>query len=297
MSFWAATVITNLVTSIPVVGQKLIVLIHGAFSVQDATLNRFFVLHYLLALVTLAVIIVHIFLLHSEGSTNPAGRLVGLEKAEFYYYFAYKDLQFFAAAALMLVTLALLYPNALNHPDNFIEANPLVTPSHIVPEWYFLPFYAILRAIPNKLFGVVAMLLSLAALASLPAIVKPSVDVNDDAVATVLELFFYGILFSLLILGYLGSMPAAAPYVAMSQFFTAFYFLLFLIPAFVNYFASLYARAIKDIYNSGVHFTCPPFRRLGRIVPLWMWGKERVDLLKKVEKKRYESIVTRRSRF
>jgi len=134
MSYWAATVITNLITSLPVVGQKLIIYAHGAFSVQGATLNRFFVLHYLLAIVVLIVIVAHIAALHSAGSTNPASSTMAVERAHFYYYFVYKDLFFFFGVCFVLCAISLLYPNAFNHSDNFNEANPLVTPTHIVPE-------------------------------------------------------------------------------------------------------------------------------------------------------------------
>lgn len=239
MSFWAATVITNLVTSIPVIGQKLIVYIHGAFSVQGATLNRFFVLHFLMALLVLLLIVLHIVLLHSHGSNNPTTRLTLIEKTHFYYYFVYKDLFFFLIVCLFLTIYVFLYPNAFNHPDNFIEADPLVTPAHIVPEWYFLPFYAILRAIPNKLMGVLAMLASLLVLFILPFITK--VDFGSfNRFDKLLDVFFFGLLFCYMMLGYLGSMPAEAPYVAMSQFFTALYFALFLIPVFGSKAANIY---------------------------------------------------------
>lgn len=244
MSFWAATVITNLVTSIPYIGQKLIILIHGAFSVQGATLNRFFVVHFLLAIVVLIVIIFHILLLHQEGSSSPVGRVVNLDKAYFYHYYVYKDLYFFLVVCFLLFFVALLYPNYFNHPDNFVEANPLVTPAHIVPEWYFLPFYAMLRAVPNKLFGVVVMLSSLVFLFFLPLLTKIRFE-NDSLAETSLSLLFYGIVFSLIILGYLGSMPAEAPYVFLSQFFTGLYFSLFFLPMFANSTFKAYKKAIK----------------------------------------------------
>ena len=134
MSFWAATVITNLITSIPVIGVKLIVYVHGAFSVQGATLNRFFVAHYLVAIVVLILVILHIIFLHREGSSNQIGRVLGLERTHFYYYYFYKDLFFFFVVALFLIFVSLMHPNAFNHADNFIEANSLSTPAHIVPE-------------------------------------------------------------------------------------------------------------------------------------------------------------------
>jgi quinol-cytochrome oxidoreductase complex cytochrome b subunit len=134
MSFWAATVITNLITSVPVIGAKLIIFVHGAFSVQGATLNRFFVLHYLLAIIVLVIIILHVSSLHAAGSTNPSSKIIGVEKTHFFYYFVYKDIFLFFAACLVLCFVVFLKPNVFNHPDNFIEANALVTPTHIVPE-------------------------------------------------------------------------------------------------------------------------------------------------------------------
>lgn len=233
MSFWAATVITNLLTSLPVIGQKLIIYAHGAFSVQGATLNRFFVLHFLFAIVILLLIIVHIAFLHKEGSSNPYSRLTSVEKEQFYYYFVYKDLAFFFTICLVLSIVVFLYPNAFNHPDNFNEANPLVTPTHIVPEWYFLPFYAILRAVPNKLLGVAAMGLSIVVLFLLP-LSKMSFSWYNVSNA-VLEGFFYIFVFCFVMLGYLGSMPAEAPYVAVSQFMTVLYFILCSVPIFIDF--------------------------------------------------------------
>jgi ubiquinol-cytochrome c reductase cytochrome b subunit len=233
MSFWAATVITNLLTSLPVVGQKLIVYAHGAFSVQGATLNRFFVLHYLLAIVVIILVIYHLAVLHKEGSSNPFGPLKEIEKLHFYYYFVFKDLFFFFLVCLYLFFIVFLHPNNFNHPDNFNEANPLITPTHIVPEWYFLPFYAILRAIPNKLLGVIAMLFAIVCLFSLPFLAKfdyYNFNFSDSGY----KLFFFGLLFSFLVLGYLGAMPAVAPFVSMSQRFTAFYFILFFLPLLLS---------------------------------------------------------------
>jgi len=226
MSFWAATVITNLVTSVPVVGPKLIVLIHGAFSVGGATLNRFFVLHYLFGVLLLVFIVAHILILHAGSSSNPVVRTGAADKIQFYHYFAFKDLCGFLFACLVLVTAAFVFPNALNHPDNFNEANPLVTPTHIVPEWYFLPFYAILRSIPNKLLGVVAMAMAILLLFALPALVNYD-SRFDNHFDDLLDWFFYIFVVVFAFLGYLGSMPAVAPYVLLSQLATAAYFSLF----------------------------------------------------------------------
>jgi ubiquinol-cytochrome c reductase cytochrome b subunit len=238
MSFWAATVITNLVTSIPFIGNKLIIFIHGGFSVNSLTLNRFFVLHFFFAIIILAVIFVHIALLHRAGSSNPSLKLKGgLDKVSFYYYFFYKDLQFFLVVLLGLFVMVFLYPNALNHPDNFNEANPMVTPTHIVPEWYFLPFYAILRSIPNKLFGVLAMALSLIFLFALP-LLSSFKSREFSLVEEAAEPFFYIFVYSFIMLGYLGSMPAEQPYVLSSQIMVLVYFLSFV-------FLSLAGRVLR----------------------------------------------------
>jgi len=151
MSFWGATVITNLFSAIPFVGGAIVEWLWGGFSVDNATLNRFFSLHFLVPFLIAGVTIVHLALLHEHGSNNPVGTESSVDKVPFYPYFYVKDLLAFFGLITVFATFVFYFPNAMGHPDNYIPANPMVTPSHIVPEWYFLPFYAVLRSIPDKL--------------------------------------------------------------------------------------------------------------------------------------------------
>jgi ubiquinol-cytochrome c reductase cytochrome b subunit len=155
MSFWGATVITNLFSAIPFVGGSIVEWLWGGFSVDNATLNRFFSLHYLMPFVIAGLTLVHLSLLHTIGSNNPLGINTNVDTIPFYPYFYVKDLLAFFLLISLFSFFVFFYPNTLGHSDNYIPANPLVTPPHIVPEWYFLPFYAILRSIPDKLGGVV----------------------------------------------------------------------------------------------------------------------------------------------
>ena len=157
MSFWGATVITNLFSAIPFIGGSIVEWLWGGFSVDNATLNRFFSLHYLMPFAIAGLTLVHLSLLHTVGSNNPLGVNTNVDSVSFYPYFYVKDLLAFFILIALFSFFVFFYPNALGHSDNYIPANPLVTPPHIVPEWYFLPFYAILRSIPDKLGGVAAM--------------------------------------------------------------------------------------------------------------------------------------------
>ncbi|MCL6362632.1 cytochrome b, partial [Pectobacterium polaris] len=158
MSLWGATVITNLMSAIPWIGQDIVEFIWGGFSVSNATLNRFFSLHYLLPFVLAALIIMHMIALHESGSNNPVGVTGNLDRLAMHPYFIFKDLVTIVAFFLVLSLFVFYAPNVLGHSDNYIPANPMQTPASIVPEWYLLPFYAILRSIPNKLLGVLAMI-------------------------------------------------------------------------------------------------------------------------------------------
>src|SRR3989338_9103168 len=159
MSFWGATVITNLFSAIPIIGKDIVVLLWGGYSVDNPTLNRFFALHFLLPFVIIAIVFLHLMALHTVGSNNPAGVEIKTKKdiIPFHPYFTIKDMVGFCVFFLVFGYFLFFYPNSLGHPDNYIPANPMVTPAHIVPEWYFLPFYAILRAVPDKLGGVLMM--------------------------------------------------------------------------------------------------------------------------------------------
>lgn len=168
MSFWAATVITNFLSAIPYVGEDIVRWVWGGFSVSNATLNRFFSLHYLLPFVLAGLALIHLIALHEEGSNNPIGIRSDIDKIPFHYYFALKDLFGFVIAGIFLIILVFLFPYYLGDAENFKETNPLVTPVHIKPEWYFLFAYAILRVMPNKLGGVIALIFGIAILLLLP---------------------------------------------------------------------------------------------------------------------------------
>ncbi len=227
MSLWGATVITNLVSAVPFIGDSIVTWLWGGFSVDNATLNRFFSLHYLLPFVIAAVSLLHITLLHQDGSGNPLGIESKVDKINMFPYFIIKD--FFGLSLFFLFFCIFLYffPNVLGHSDNYIEANPMVTPAHIVPEWYFLPFYAILRSIPHKLGGVIAMLASILILAALPWI--HSTEVRSSRFRPIYKLF-YGLLLSCcFLLGWIGGMPVEDPYIIIGQSLSLIYFLYFLI--------------------------------------------------------------------
>jgi len=227
MSFWGATVITSLVTAVPFVGESIAYWVWGGFSVSNATLTRFFSIHYLLPFIITGIIFVHLILLHTVTSTNPA-QVASPDKLPFHPYFTFKDIFVLTVAMLFFLVLIHFYPNILGHSDNFIPANPLVTPPHIVPEWYFTPFYAILRSCPNKLGGVVFMLAAILILMVLPfykmpqnAIVPPLSDLH--------KVFFWLFIAIFFMLMFLGGKPATAPYVVASQIFTFLYFFYFLV--------------------------------------------------------------------
>tara|TARA_B110001469_G_scaffold18395_1_gene18781 strand:+ start:305 stop:1468 length:1164 start_codon:yes stop_codon:yes gene_type:complete len=223
MSFWAATVITNLFSAIPGIGTPLVEFLWGGFAVDNATLNRFFSLHYLLPFVLLGLVLLHIAALHQEGSSNPLG-LHGndIDKIDFYPYFYVKDLFGFMVFTVFFSYFLFFDPNVLGHPDNYIAANPMVTPAHIVPEWYFLPYYAILRSIPDKLGGVIAMGASLVSLALLP-LVNTS-NVRSSFFRPFHRWSFWIWLGNAFILGWIGGNPVEDPYILIGQGATLVYF-------------------------------------------------------------------------
>lgn len=227
MSLWGATVITNLVSAVPLIGNSIVTWLWGGFSVDNATLNRFFSLHYLLPFIIAAVSLLHITLLHQDGSGNPLGIESKVDKINMFPYFIVKD--FFGLSLFLIFFCIFLYffPNVLGHSDNYIEANPMVTPAHIVPEWYFLPFYAILRSIPHKLGGVIAMLTSILILAALPWI--HSTEIRSSRFRPIYKLC-YGILLSCcFLLGWIGGMPVEDPYIIIGQSLSIVYFLYFIL--------------------------------------------------------------------
>jgi quinol-cytochrome oxidoreductase complex cytochrome b subunit len=229
MSFWAATVITNLFSAIPLVGESVVTWLWGGYSVGNPTLNRFYSLHYLLPFVIAGVVVLHIWALHVAGQNNPAGIDAKSSKdtVAFTPYATIKDAFFLACFLVVFGWFVFYIPNYLGHPDNYIPANPSVTPTHIVPEWYYLPFYAILRAIPSKLGGVTMLLLSIVLLAFLPWL-----DTSKVRSATYRPLYrqFFWIFVAVVIgLGYLGSQPPEGGFVYAARILTAWYFIHLLI--------------------------------------------------------------------
>jgi ubiquinol-cytochrome c reductase cytochrome b subunit len=227
MSFWGATVITNLASAIPVVGEPIVQWLWGGFSIDNATLNRFFSIHYLLPFVIAGLVLVHLSLLHTVGSNNPLGINKNVDSVPFYPYFYVKDLLAFLALVAFFSFFVFFFPNALGHADNYIPANPLVTPAHIVPEWYFLPFYAILRSIPDKLGGVVAMVGAILILMLLP-IINTS-EIRSSKFRPIYSIAYWFIVADFLILGWIGQKPVETPYIEVGQVATVFYFLFFLV--------------------------------------------------------------------
>jgi ubiquinol-cytochrome c reductase cytochrome b subunit len=229
MSFWAATVITNLFSAIPLVGDAIHTLLIGGFAVDNATLNRFFSLHYLLPFMIVGVVVLHIWALHVPGNGNPTGVPVKSEQdtLPFHPYYTIKDFFGLSVFLILFAWLVFYIPNYLGHPDNYIAANPLQTPAHIVPEWYFLPFYAILRAIPNKLVGVIAMFASIAITAFVPWL--DTSRVRSATFRPIYRQFYWIFLLTAVGLGYLGSQPPEGGYVVAARILTVYYFAHFLI--------------------------------------------------------------------
>lgn len=229
MSFWGATVITNLFSAFPIVGDPIVTWLWGGFSVDNPTLNRFFALHFLLPFVILAVVILHTAALHVCGSNNPLGIDIKgpQDSVPFNPYVTLKD--GFAVVVFFIFYMGFVFyaPNYLGHPDNYIPANPLVTPAHIVPEWYFLPFYAILRAVPDKLGGVLAMFGAIAVLFVLPWL--DTSKVRSCKFRPIYRQFFWILVIDCLVLGYAGAMPAEGSWLLIARIGTIYYFFHFLV--------------------------------------------------------------------
>nr|YP_010692546.1 cytochrome b [Argopistes capensis]WBV77028.1 cytochrome b [Argopistes capensis] len=226
MSFWGATVITNLMSAIPYIGNMLVQWIWGGFAVDNATLNRFFTFHFILPFIILALMIIHLMFLHQTGSSNPLGTKKDIDKIPFHPYFMYKDLLGMLILMLMLIFLTLSNPYLLGDPDNFIPANPLVTPIHIQPEWYFLFAYAILRSIPNKLGGVIALVLSIAILYILPFSNKKKY--LSTQFYPLNKSMFWSLLSIVILLTWIGARPVEDPYILTGQLLTILYFLYYI---------------------------------------------------------------------
>lgn len=229
MSFWAATVITNLFSAIPVIGESIVTWLWGGFAVGNPTLNRFFALHYLLPFVILGVVIIHVWALHVSGSNNPLG--VDLKKPKdsvpFHPYATIKDIFAFSIFLLIYAIFIFFLPDFLGHPDNYIPANPLVTPAHIVPEWYFLPFYAILRAIPDKLGGVIALFGSIGVLFLLPWL--DTSTVRSCKFRPIYKWFFWLFVIDCLVLGWAGAQAPEGVWLWLARIGTFYYFFHFLV--------------------------------------------------------------------
>ena len=244
MSYWAATVITSLVAAVPIVGNSILVVLWGDFVVEDATIHRFFSLHFFFSFVILAFVFVHLLLLHSYGSNNSAGFKFFKDSKNFYPYYFIKDFYGILVFFLIFSIFVMFLPNSLGHPDNYIEASSLITPSHIVPEWYFLPFYAILRAVPNKLGGVCLLLVAIFILFLLPFIYNPKVLSNKFR--PISRFFFWYIIVLFFFLGLVGSETVDFPFTELGQLVTFFYFYYFclIIPVLIkveNFFWRGYA--------------------------------------------------------
>nr|BDE56983.1 cytochrome b [Travisia sanrikuensis] len=227
MSFWGATVITNLMSAIPYIGKILVEWMWGGFAVDNATLNRFFAFHFLLPFMIAMISAIHLLFLHQTGSNNPLGINSNSDKIPFHWYFSSKDILGFVIFLASLTALSLFFPYLLGDPENFTTANPLVTPTHIMPEWYFLFAYAILRSIPNKLGGVVTMFASILILMILPFIHLPSRKSLSPYPFSQMMFWLLAVVF--LLLTWIGGCPVEAPYDSLGQLFTILYFFLFLI--------------------------------------------------------------------
>nr|BAD02181.1 cytochrome b [Eurypharynx pelecanoides] len=227
MSFWGATVITNLLSAVPYVGEMLVQWIWGGFSVDNATLNRFFAFHFLLPFVVLGITVIHLASLHVTGSVNPVGIISNSDKVPFHPYYTFKDLAGFLILFIQLIMLTLFFPTVLGDPDNFTPANPMVTPPHIKPEWYFLFAYAILRSIPNKLGGVMALLFSILILLVIP-LLHTSKQRNLTYRPTS-QTMFWLFATNMLILTWIGGMPMDQPYTIIGQVASTWHFSLILL--------------------------------------------------------------------
>ena len=233
ISFWGATVITNLLSAIPYLGNTIVQWLWGGFAVDNATLTRFFTLHFLLPFIVAALVIIHLLFLHQTGSNNPLGTNRNLDKIPFHPYFSLKDIIGAITISIILILLVLINPYLLGDPDNFIPANPLVTPVHIQPEWYFLFAYAILRSIPNKLGGVIALVISIAILFIIPFTNKKKI--SRIQFYPINKFIFWLFLRIVILLTWIGARPVEDPYILTGQLLTLIYFIYYAIRPIITY--------------------------------------------------------------
>jgi ubiquinol-cytochrome c reductase cytochrome b subunit len=227
MSFWGATVITNMVTAIPIAGKTVVQWLWGGYTVNNPTLHRFFSIHFFLPFLIAGMSLIHLALLHKEGSSNPIGSDAGVDDLPFYPYFVSKDVFAFFSFLVFFATFVFYFPNTLNHPDNYIPADPLHTPAHVVPEWYFLSFYAILRSIPHKAGGIVAMGGAIIVLFLIPFIYNS--DVRNTTYRPLFKICFWLFISDFIILTWIGQKPVRDTFIYVGQVATAYYFLFFLV--------------------------------------------------------------------
>nr|YP_009677013.1 cytochrome b [Dorcus hansi]QDH81673.1 cytochrome b [Dorcus hansi] len=232
MSFWGATVITNLLSAIPYIGSLVVQWLWGGFAVDNATLTRFFALHFLLPFIVAALVMIHLLFLHQTGSNNPLGTNSNIDKIPFHPYFSYKDIFGYIIMTFALMSLVLVNPFLLGDPENFIPANPLVTPVHIQPEWYFLFAYAILRSIPNKLGGVVALVMSILILLIVPFTNKKKM--LSTQFYPINKILFWSFLTIVILLTWIGARPVEDPYISVGQILTILYFSYFIINPLIH---------------------------------------------------------------
>lgn len=231
ISFWGATVITNLISTIPYIGNTIVIWLWGGYSINNATLNRFFSFHFILPFIILIIVILHLYFLHNTGSSNPLGTNRNLYKIPFHIYFSFKDLFGFILFLFIFILIILQYPYIFSDPDNFTPANPIITPIHIQPEWYFLFAYAILRSIPNKLGGVIALLASIFILYLLPI---QNIFIPSLSFFPLNQILYWIFINIFIILTWAGAQPIELPFIIISQYLSIRYFTYFILTPIIN---------------------------------------------------------------
>ena len=227
MSFWGATVITSMVTAIPAGGKYAVQWVWGGYTVGNPTLNRFYSIHFVLPFLIAGVSLIHLALLHKDGSNSPISSDTGVDDLPFYPYFAVKDLFAFSCFMLFFATFVFYFPNVLNHPDNYIPADPMHTPAHVVPEWYFLPYYAVLRSIPHKAGGIIAMGSAIFVLFLIPFMY--SSDIRNTTYRPIFKVCFWLFIADFVILTWVGQKPVRKTFIFVGQMTTVYYFIFFLV--------------------------------------------------------------------